>query len=313
MSGKTNKKTKEELADFFLNDESEKTNKTDSQQKTSVVSPLKPVPADKTTLLGSELSDNEKTKSVSIQKSKLTETKPTEVQTKSKSEYKASPTKDVESPRESFFNKDNLDPSLFSLEAAIKQSEYLRIAQNKVKALEKQIDELKSENETLSASAIVLQKKYDQVLNKLDTIKMDQKAQLENLKDELVLKDRVNKELEKEKDQLQRKIDELQSLMSEKIQHIRVRERELQNRLEILQHEGDLVITNKDEMILDLKKKIDQMQFEMDSYKTQARELNQQIQNQKDQIRRSTKALRLALTLLENEDIDVSEIKKTGT
>lgn len=313
MSGKTNKKTKEELADFFLNDESEKTNKTDSQQKTSVVSPLKPVPADKTTLLGSELSDNEKTKSVSIQKSKLTETKPTEVQTKSKSEYKASPTKDVESPRESFFNKDNLDPSLFSLEAAIKQSEYLRIAQNKVKALEEQIDELKSENETLSASAIVLQKKYDQVLNKLDTIKMDQKAQLENLKDELVLKDRVNKELEKEKDQLQRKIDELQSLMSEKIQHIRVRERELQNRLEILQHEGDLVITNKDEMILDLKKKIDQMQFEMDSYKTQARELNQQIQNQKDQIRRSTKALRLALTLLENEDIDVSEIKKTGT
>lgn len=313
MSGKTNKKTKEELADFFLNDESEKTNKTDSQQKTSVVSPLKPVPADKTTLLGSELSDNEKTKSVSIQKSKLTETKSTEVQTKSKSEYKASPTKDVESPRESFFNKDNLDPSLFSLEAAIKQSEYLRIAQNKVKALEKQIDELKSENETLSASAIVLQKKYDQVLNKLDTIKMDQKAQLENLKDELVLKDRVNKELEKEKDQLQRKIDELQSLMSEKIQHIRVRERELQNRLEILQHEGDLVITNKDEMILDLKKKIDQMQFEMDSYKTQARELNQQIQNQKDQIRRSTKALRLALTLLENEDIDVSEIKKTGT
>jgi len=58
---------------------------------------------------------------------------------------------------------------------------------------------------------------------------------------------------------------------------------------------------------------MDQLHFEMDSYKTQARELNQHIQNQKEQIRRSTKALRLALTLLENEDIDVGEIKKTGT
>ncbi len=313
MSGKSNKKSKDDLADFFLSNESEKTNKTNSQQKTTVLNPLKSVPADKTTLLGSDLNDNEETKSV-VQKSKLSETKPTELNPpKAKQEYKSAPTRDVEPPKESFFNKDNLDPSLFSLEAAIKQSEYLRIAQNKVKQLERQVDELKSENETLSASTIILQKKYDQVVNKLDTIQMDQKAQVENLKDELVLKDRINRELEKEKDQLQRKIDEFNSLMSEKIQHIRVRERELQNRLEILQHEGDVVITNKDEMILDLKKKMDQMHFEMDSYKTQARELNQQIQGHKDQIRRSTKALRLALTLLENENIDVSEIKKTGT
>lgn len=315
MSGKTNKKTKDELADFFLNNDSGESNKTDSQQKTTVLNPLKSVPADKTTLLPSEMnSDNEKTRSVSVQKSKLSETKPTEPNSpKPTIEYKTNPTRDVEPRKENFFNKDNIDPSLFSLEAAIKQSEYLRIAQNKVKSLEKQVDELKSENETLSTSAIILQKKYDQVVNKLDTIKMDQKAQVESLKDEMVLKDRIIKELEKEKDQLQRKNDEFQSLMNEKMQHVRVRERELQNRLEILQHEGDVVVTNKDEMILDLKKQIDQLHFEMDSYKTQARELNQQIQDQKDQIRRSTKALRLALTLLENEDIDVSEIKKTGT
>lgn len=316
MSGKTNKKTKDDLADFFLSDDANQSHKTDSQQRTTVLNPLKSIQADKTTVLPSELSDNEKTKSVSVQKSKLTEVKSTEVIQKPKEpsfEYKPNPTRDVEPAKENFFNKDNIDPSLFSLEAAIKQSEYLRIAQNKVKALEKQVDDLKSENETLSASAIILQKKYDQVVNKLDTIKMDQKAQVDNLKDEMVLKDRIIKELEKEKDQLQRKNDEFQSLMSEKIQHVRVRERELQNRLEILQHEGDVVITNKDEMILDLKKQIDQLHFEVDSYKTQARGFNQEIQAQKDQIRRSTKALRLALTLLENEDIDVSEIKKTGT
>lgn len=304
MSGKTNKKTKDDLADFLLGNDKA----TSSQQKTTVLNPLKSVEPDKTSVLSTE----EKTKSISVQKSKLTEpmTKPSQPEA-----YKPNPTREVipSAPRENFFNKDNIDPSLFSLEAAIKQSEYLRIAQGKVKALEKQVDDLKSENETLSASAIILQKKYDELAHKVDVSKMDQKAKVDNFKDESVLKDRIINELQKEKDQLQRKNDEFQSLMSEKIQHVRVRERELQNRLEILQHEGDVVITNKDEMILDLKKQMDQLHFEMDSYKAQSRELNNHIQSQKEQIRRSTKALRLALTLLENEDIDVSEIKKTGT
>lgn len=290
MSGKSNKKTKDDLADFFLSSDDINS----SQQKTTVLNPLKSVEPDKTTVLATD----EKTKSI-VQKVKPAEP--------------AHPTRDVEPPRENFFNKDNIDPSLFSLEAALKQSEYLRIAQGKVKSLDVQVDELKSENETLSTAAIILQKKYDELANKLDTFNQDQKARVDNYKDEIVLKDRIIKELQKEKDQLQRKNDEFSSLMSEKIHHVRVRERELQNRLEILQQEGDVVITNKDETILDLQKQMDQLHFEMDSYKTQARELNLHIQNQKEQIRRSTKALRLALTLLENEDIDVSEIKKTGT
>lgn len=290
MSGKSNKKTKDDLADFFLSSDDINS----SQQKTTVLNPLKSVEPDKTTVLATD----EKTKSI-VQKVKPVEP--------------VHPTRDVEPPKENFFNKDNIDPSLFSLEAALKQSEYLRIAQGKVKSLDQQVDELKSENETLSTSAIILQKKYDELANKLDTFNQDQKARVDNYKDEIVLKDRIIKELQKEKDQLQRKNDEFSSLMSEKIHHIRVRERELQNRLEILQQEGDVVITNKDETILDLQKQMDQLHFEMDSYKTQARELNLHIQNQKEQIRRSTKALRLALTLLENEDVDVSEIKKTGT
>jgi hypothetical protein len=306
MSGKASKKTKDDLADFFLGD----VGKTDSsQQKTTVLNPLKSV-AEKSEVISTE----DKTKSISMQKSKLTEPQKKDSQP-IESSYVTAPIKNVpqSQPRENFFNKENMDPSLFSLEAAIKQSEFLRIAQVKVKSLEKQVDELKSENETLSAGAIILQKKFDQLTQKLDTIKMDQKAQIDNYKDELVLKDRINQELEKEKDLLQRKNDEFASLMSEKIHHVRVRERELENRLQILQHEGDVVITNKDEVILDLKKQMDQLHYEMESYKAQARELNQQIQGQKEQIRRSTKALRLALTLLENEDIDVSEIKKTGT
>src|SRR5438128_2594537 len=137
MSGKTNKKPNSDLADFFLSD-AEKADS--SQQKTTVLDPLKALVADKTTVLPTE----EKTKSISFQK-----TKPTEPAHKvSENSYVTAPTRDV--------IPNNVDPSLFSLEAAIKQSEFLRIAQGKVKNLEKQIDELKSENETLSAAAIIL-------------------------------------------------------------------------------------------------------------------------------------------------------------
>ncbi len=267
MSGKSKKKTKDDLADFFLGNDQTKSVKTND--KTSVLAPVE---------------DN--TKSLSVKKATTSEISK----------------KDISS-----------DPSLFSLEAALKQSEYLKVAQSKVNSLEKQIDTLKSENEVLSASAIVLKKKYEEMTAKFESLLEEQRAKITILTEDLEHKSHVIGELEKKNHKIQSSNEEFKLLVDDKLQQVRVKERELQNRLEILQHEGDVVITSKDETILDLKKQMDQMNFELDSYKAQSKDLNQQIQNLKDQIRRGAKALRAALGALEQENIKIEELKKTGT
>ncbi len=205
-----------------------------------------------------------------------------------------------------------LDPSLISVEAALKQSEYLRLAQDRIKHLEAKLDEATSENDTLASSAHVLQKKHDEAVSKYDQLVQQMKAEKESFKDDLVLKERIIKELEKEKSELQKKNDEFQAIMNEKIQQVRVRERELMNRLEILQLEEDAVISNKDEVLLDLKKQIDRLNYELESYKAQGRQMNQELQVQREQMRKTVKALKLALNILEHEEA-LEELKKTGS
>ena len=56
---------------------------------------------------------------------------------------------------------------------------------------------------------------------------------------------------------------------------------------------------NKDEMILDLKRQIDQLSMELESYRTKGKDLNKQLEGKQETLSRTVKALRLALTLLE--------------
>ncbi len=219
------------------------------------------------------------------------------------------------SPRIEFAKKslsEALDPSLISVEAALKQSEYLKLAQDRIKHLENKLNEVVSENETLASSGLVMQKKYDEMYSRYDQIMQQIKSDKEAFKDELQLKDRVIKEIEKEREQLKNKNEEFSAITKEKIQQVRVRERELMNRLEILQLEEDAVISNKDEIILDLKKQIDRLSYEVENYKAQGREMNKEIQSQKEQMRKTIKALKLSLNILEHEEAD-QNYKKTGT
>ncbi len=332
MSDKNNKKkTKEDFTNFLLNDDL-------SLQKTTLLDHVQPQPApvdaskkqeelsDKTENIQKNVEakdgpnlDNKTTKTKELTKSHsiVEGVKSILGEKKEEPKVKSVESKSVESKNSTEqlnpFQKDKIDPSLFSLEAALKQAEYLKIAQKKVKELEGKICEITKENETLAASATVLQKKLDQAVGKIELIQSEHSDQVANFKDEIVLKEKIIRVLEKERDELQKKNEELKLLTNEKIQQIRIREKELENRLEILHLEGDVIVTNKDEIILGLKKQIDQLNYELDNFKAQARELNRDMQNQKDQMRRTIKALRLALGLLESQELDGSELKKTGS
>lgn len=202
---------------------------------------------------------------------------------------------------------------LVNIEASLKQSEYLRVAQKRISDLEKTIDSLRAENEQLSTAGIILQKKHENMNAKLENLEKQLKHAQEIHKEEKGLLEKIVSERNREKSQHDSKIEELQSRLQEKLNGVRLRERELENRLELLKIEGQVSLNNKDEMILDIKHKLDQLTFELDNYKNRGKDLNAQLNNHKEQIRRTVKALRLALTMLEGEGLSNVDIKKTGS
>jgi chromosome segregation ATPase len=186
-----------------------------------------------------------------------------------------------------------------STENALSQSESLRVAQNHIFELEHEIERLRRENEQLAAAGETIRKRTNELIadndfktRKLTELQERLASEKEILEASLKAKDRELKEIKM-------KIDEYEMRLSTNLQKIRVRERELENRLELVKMESTALVRNKDEIILDLKRQIDQFTAELESYRNKGQELNKQINDKQETLRRTVRALRLALTMLE--------------
>jgi chromosome segregation ATPase len=196
-------------------------------------------------------------------------------------------------------------------ESALTQSENLRMAQNRIIDLERETERLRRENEQLAAAGETIRKRTNELMadnefkaRKLEDLQERLKSEKEILEASLKAKDRELKEI-------RMKIEEYEMRLSTNLQKIRVRERELENRLEIVRMESTALVRNKDEMILDLKRQIDQFNSELENYRAKSQELNRQIGDKQETLRRTVKALRLALTMLEGGgEENVEPLKK---
>lgn len=195
-------------------------------------------------------------------------------------------------------------------EAVLVQSENLHVAQQKILDLEKELERLRLENEQLGAAGETLRRKADELFARADRAQKKYDEACEDYQEE---KERFNQALEskdKENRELRIKLDELEMRLSTNIQKIRVRERELENRLELVKMEGAALVRSKDEIILDLKRQLDQLNLELDNYRNKGVELNRYLDEKQDLLRRTVKALRLALSMLEGSEQNQPPLKK---
>lgn len=195
-------------------------------------------------------------------------------------------------------------------QATLVQSENLRIAQQKILELEEEISRLRTSNEDLAAAGETLQKVVDESKSEGESLE----RKMENFKEmaeqeNLLLKEAF--EVKKRRvGELENKIEEMELRLSSNIQKIRVRERELENRLELVRMEGQALARSKDEMVLDLKRQIDQLNVELENYRSKGQELNTQLKDKQELLRRTVKALRLALSMLEGDEFGSTLLKK---
>lgn len=199
---------------------------------------------------------------------------------------------------------------LTSIDASLAQAENLKFAQQRILELEKEVEHLRAENEDLASAGETIRSRTDELTVRITSLEKEKEEIRESAQSEiLILKGNLQyKENEVAKARI--KVEELDTRLKSDFKKIRVRERELENRLELLRAEKSALIRSKDEYILEQKRKIDQLSQELDNYRQKCLELNKTIEANQDQVKRTERALRLALTNLEAKEENVVPLKK---
>lgn len=197
-----------------------------------------------------------------------------------------------------------------SADATLLQAENLRIVQQRILELEKEIDHLREENEELSSAAEVVKARADELTSQMQKLEVEKKESEDSLRSEIMILKGNLQYRDQEIAKSRIKVEELESRLKLDLKKIRVRERELENRLELSRAEKNAIVRSKDEHILELKRKMDQMQSEMDSYRNKCLELNKVLESNNDSFKKTTRALRLALANLELTEEAKAQLKK---
>lgn len=190
------------------------------------------------------------------------------------------------------------------------QADNLRIAQEKILELEQENEKIRQQNEELMAASEIIKERSDLLSEQLIEYKNDRDGLKDSFKSEVVLLKNHLAKKDTELKKVQFKAEELDSRLKFDMKKIRVRERELENRLELIRAEKNAVVKNKDEQILDLRRKMDILQMEVESYRQKCVELNKSIESSQESFKRTTRALRLAMANLELQDENKIALKK---
>ncbi|MEY4615893.1 MAG: hypothetical protein RJB66_853 [Pseudomonadota bacterium] len=184
------------------------------------------------------------------------------------------------------------------------ESDHLKIAQQRIEDLEREIERLRLENEKLGSATDLFQKRGEESLAAKQEVEKKLSFLEERFAEErLSFKGHIEKR-DLQIQELKEKLEELENRLSVDVRKSRSRERELENRLELARMEKISLVGSKDEIILDLKRQVDQLNHEIGNYRRKTAEMNQSIEANQEQFRRTVRALRLALTNLEvNEQI----------
>ncbi|WP_374029705.1 hypothetical protein [Bdellovibrio bacteriovorus] len=197
-----------------------------------------------------------------------------------------------------------------SVDASLAQAENLKLAQQRILELEKEVEHLRGENEELASAGEIIRTRTDELTVRISALEKEKAEIQESAQSELLILKGNLQYKENEVAKARVKVEELETRLKSDFKKIRVRERELENRLELLRAEKSALVRSKDEYILEQKRKIDQLSQELDNYRKKCLELNKTIEANQDQFKRTERALRLALTNLEAKEENLVPLKK---
>ena len=129
------------------------------------------------------------------------------------------------------------------------------------------------------------------------------KYQLDVSNDRREVLEEKNRQFEKEYENLNRKV-------KVDITKVRSRERDLENKLEMLRADAEMQIRNRDQKILELKRKIDTLQFDVENIQVQERKVVTNNHQLEDKMQKVIRSLRRAIGELEEDGSSIRSIEE---
>ncbi len=196
------------------------------------------------------------------------------------------------------------------LESALVQTDNLKIAQNKIKSLEEELNLARIENEKLHVAGEIVNHRNQELLSVNQKLELKIENSKEEFQKEIQLLKDSNAAKTVKNDELMQKNKEFDSHLNSKISKIGRRERELENRLEIVKKENEVLIKSKNEDLMHLNRQVDQLKMEIENFRKKGVELNKEISEKDEMATKTIKALKMALNVLDKEIDPSVKLKK---
>ena len=194
-----------------------------------------------------------------------------------------------------------------SIQISLQQSEHLRLAQERMTSMEEEIERLRKENEELITTSDIFKERLDKILAKNDDLKRTHEETREEFAGEKRTLMETLSDQSREIDKLQVKNKELEKRLSSNLQHIRIRERELENRLELVKVDTQTLIREKNRYILQLKQQAERTKMDLDTHKNKYSELKQTLEEHSEQSRRAVRGIQMAAQILKGHSLSQND------
>jgi hypothetical protein len=163
------------------------------------------------------------------------------------------------------------------------------------------IQQMEDERLHHNRSHLTLRAELDERKIELTIIRKKLNEEIGELKDRMRLQEERKLILEEKNKLLLQEVEKANQRSKIDVKKIQLRERELEQRLELLKSDAETQIRHRDLKILELKRKLDAMEFDMESISTQEKKSVESRFELEDKLDKAIKTLRTAITDLENE------------
>ena len=171
------------------------------------------------------------------------------------------------------------------------------------------IQKLEEEKMLSSRQNLSLRAELDEKKIELTIIRKKLNEDLIELRDRLRIQDEKKLIQEEKIKQMKSELDKVDQKNKIDLRKVQMREKELEQKLELLKADSETQIRNRDLKILELKRKIDTMEFDMESISSQEKRSVESRFELEDKLDKAIKTLRSAISVLEEETDKASALE----
>jgi len=203
---------------------------------------------------------------------------------------------------------DRIPPSFHEGEAVRLQATIRQLREERESLLD-EINLLKQEKKMIEQDNLGLRAELDESRIEVSILKKRHTTDMDEMKYKLRISDEKKLYSEEKTKKLQKEFDRLQQKIRMDFNQIKVREKELEGQLELAKMDSESQVSTRDKKILDLKRKIDQLEFNMENAVIKEEKSREDKHKLEDRLERIMKTLRGSIEVLE-DDLDWQVAKK---